>query len=669
MKANTTQKVLWMLGVLLVWGLAWALLGTRAAVIIKDQPHPFLDGVKLTGVMLNAVLVWALTALVVSLVIGLITGFISLVGIGEQDPSHVSFRKGCLIGAATLFWFHGVLYCLVPGALATLPWIKHMPMALAILIFLGAGAGLMARAVWTASRNLRWPRLFGILAALVLLILVPHDVFRRFMPGPPDLPTQKRRLMLVSFDALRRDTFERAMPEWKLSEGVTSVCALPATRMTWNVLFGAPVERMRFSKVMPSWREFQQPDDLTLLRTAELRGIRTAFVIDDSLTPAFGLQPNLFTTVLEPEGGWKYWFTLGFGTCWPVYSWAQNYLSPVETSNTWSDTNAYYRDIGRQLKNHNWVSSHNCELHAPIILRFEEIRALSGWKWLWRSSYSYKPYSSDSELRRDQGARVGPRANAQRHFEARSKFLLQRLKPFLETWGRDYPELSGLVTSDHGETFPGIVNEKNELLSTFTGIHGFTLEPEGIIIPIHGFGRTTWSFQPESVYSWLDLRDNIQAWLMSEAPLKLAPTQEGRVIQMPTIRAIHLERQRQEALSAKRAEEAKSAGSAVSLAPPAQPGKAGINPKDILSSTTFLPSGIWFCEDTSKETEKRLPLSTALVRGNHIITYNPEDEGVYYREDWKGYERTGRWKSSREQMDRDTAAFEKAHQLPDPPKE
>jgi len=656
MKATPAQKALWMLGVMTAWGLSWILLGLRAAALIKEQPHPFLEGVKLSGIMLNAVLTWAFTALAVSLIIGLITGFISLVGVGVQSPSHLSYKKGCLIGTATLLWFHGVLYAMVPGALATLPGLKLLPMALSLLLLLGTGAGLMAWAVWSGSGTHRSVRLAGILLGITLLILVPHDVFRRFMPGPAAMPDGQRRLLVVSFDALRKDTFERAAPDWQAPAGVTPICVLPATRLAWNILLGAPAEGMRYSQIMPSWDELQRPDGLTLLRAAELKGIRTAFVINDSLTPAYGLQPNLFTTVLEPEGGWKYWFTLGFGSCWPVYSWAQNYLSPVETSNLWCDTDAYYRDIGRQLKNHGWVSSHNCELHSPIVLKFEELHAISGWKWLWRSAYSYKAYANLPELERDQGRRISPRASAQRHFEARAKFLLNRLRPFLEEWNRRYPELSGLVTADHGESFPGIMNAEHELVSTLCGVHGFSLSSDTILVPLHMFGRTAGAFKSGSVFSWLDLRDGIQDWLGNAAPLRLSGSTDGRSIRMRTIRAIHLERQQREAARS---------GTNGSFSPE----KPGLHPKDILSSTTFLPNGTWFYQDLSPRPVKNLALSTALVQGEVVVTYNPEGNGMFTREDWKGYGRVGRWSLSQAQVEKEAEAFDQRHQLPAQPKD
>jgi len=657
MKETTARKIKWVLGVLGIWGSGWALLGVPALMSIQAQPHPFLKGMKLTGVMLTAVATWAFTTLLAYLAIGLLTGFIALVGINGQGLSHFSFKRGCLLGCAVFFWFHGVLYTQVPGALGSIPGVNKLPMALCLLILLGAGAGLMARSVWLSARNCPWLRWSGILVALALFIHLPHDVFRRLMPGPSVIPAGQRKLVIVSIDGLRRDTFEQAMPEWKIPSGTTPICAFPATRLAWNALFGASVDRMRFGRVMPYESELRNPDQLTLLRSAEIRGLRTAFLINDSLTPSYSLTPTLFTTVLEPEGGWKYWFTLGFGTSWPVHSWLQNYLSPVETSNPWCNTDAYYRDIGRQLRNHAWVSSHNCELHAPIVLKFEELRVLSGWKWLGRSAYSYQPYVTFDEIQQDGGVRLGPRASAQRHFNARSGSLLARLKPFIAEWEHEFPQLSGVVTADHGETFQGIFTEDHQLASTFSGVHGFRLDADTIHIPLHPFGRTTVNLKSGSLFSWLDLRDNIDKWLQQESPLNLESSQDSRIIQITAIQPAHLEPE--------------------PLEQPAPPKNSATNPrrgggievKELMRTINLRPDGLWYCNDLTQESMGRSIFSTALVRGSLITLFNPEKDGTFYREDWDGYTFLGAWKYDRLLMDQDIQAFKALHQLPEPPKD
>lgn len=665
MNKSVPQKFRWILGVVSVWACTWALLGARAAMLIREQPHPFLKGIKLTGTMLGAVLEWALSALGVMMLVGLVLGFITLLFIGSEDKSHISYKRGLVIGSGTLLWVHGVLYLMVPTALATLPGLKHLPMGLPLLALLGGGAVILYRAVRSSAHRFPGLRTVALLATLTGLFFLPHDLFRRFMSGPKALPSTERRLVIVSFDALRKDVFEFIAPEWKTPGGATAICALPATRLTWNILLGASQETMRYSSIMPSLTEMRSQGDLPLLRSAESHGIRTAFIIDDSLTPAFGLQPNRFTTVLEPDGGWKYWFTLGFGFCWPVYSWYQNYVSEVETSNIWCDTNAYFRDIDRQLKNHGWVSSHNCELHAPILPRFEELRALSEWKWLWRPAYSYKAYSTLEELNENKGRRVGMRADPVRHFKVRAQFLLGRLKPFLNKWEKDYPAMSGVVTSDHGEYFAAIVDQAGHPLSHFEGIHGFSLDPDTIFIPMHPFGRTVSSLGESDSYSWLDLSDNISTWLEGSSFLQLQGGGQGHLIQKPKILTTHLD----------------SSGAAGSSAPTPQVGPdsksnagngstqnaAGTDPKDFLNNTFFRSDGIWFCADRSPESKAAQPLSSAIILGNRISTFNPDGQGTYLRTDFVGYQLIGSWTVSKTALEHDLANFAQGHQLPPPP--
>ena len=653
MKEITRQKIKWIIGIITIWGSGWALLGIRTLASVSQQPHPFIKSMKLTGIMLSAVTTWALTSLLAYLSIGLISGFITLIGIGTRAPTRLSFKNGCLVGGATFFWIHAVLYTQVPAAMGFLPWINKLPMALCLLALLGTGAGLMARAIWTARGNLPWLRWSGGLLALTLLLLLPHDLFRRLMAGPSKLPDSQRRLLIVSIDGLRRDTFEQAVPGWKAPDGVTPICAFPATRLAWNSLLGASPEKMRYGRVMPYESELRQPEELTLLRTAEIHGVRTAFVIDDSLTPSYSLMPSLFTTVLEPDGGWKYWFTLGFGTSWPVHSWLQNYLSPVETSNPWCDPNAYFRDIGRQLENHGWVSSHNCELHSPIVLRFGELRILSGWKWLGRSAYSYQPYNRVDEIQQDKGIRVGPRASAQRHYTVRAGLLLLRLKPFLTEWEHRFPQLSGVVTSDHGESFPGIFDENRHMVSTFSGIHGFRLDADTIHVPLLGFGLTKSSLQAGSLYSWLDLRDDISTWLKGDSSLGFNSSQPGRIIQITAIQPAHLD---------------SGSGGIASYPRVARQG-GGLQIQELMRDITLRRSGLWYCNDlTNKDLEHSI-FSTALAVGTRLVIFNPEKDGTFFREDWDGYQPLGAWRYDPAQMDLDIRSFKITTKLPPAPKD
>ena len=664
MTEGFTKKFQWFLGVMTVWAAAWLLLGARAAVIIREQPHPFLRDVKLTGAMLVAITNWAFTALAVMLAIGLIQGLLTLLFLVEKDGIRISFKKGLTIGLGNLLWSHGLLYLMVPAALDSLPGLKHIPMAMVLLLFFGSGAAFITWSLQSSTASYHRLRVLGILVVTSTIFFLPHDLFRQLTPGPAPLPRSDRRLAVVSIDALRKDVFESIMPEWKTPGGATAICALPATRLTWNVLLGAPLDEMQYSTIMPSESELKKQGDLPLLRSAEKFGIRTAFIIDDSLTPSFGLQPNLFTTVLEPEGGWKYWFTLGFGSCWPIYSWAQNYLSQVETSNIWCDTKAYYRDIDRMLETHAWVSSHNCELHAPITPRFEELRTLSGWKWLWRSAYSYKAYGSLDELNQDKGQRIGLRADPTRHFRVRSQFLLERLRPFLARWQEQYPNLSGVVTSDHGEYFATVLDHAGVPVTHFSGIHGFALDPDTLLIPMHPFGQSLPNLGPEDAYSWLDLRDNISSWIENKSVLTLRGGGQGHLIQIPNILAAHLSLPQPSHPAAKSLPD--NAVSNQLNQVPSTTVAVGLHPKDILGETYFLPSGLWFCNERSPETKAAMPLSSAIVRGKKIITFNPENDGNYARLEFEGYKPVRSSHVTKTSMQDDLAQFRLEKQPPLP---
>jgi hypothetical protein len=648
MTSNKAEKATWILGVLLPWFAVWLLLGIRTWASIQAEPHPFLKGVQLSGILLAAVIVWAGSALLAYLVVGLIASLIALAVLGTQAFRPSPFRKGLLMGFATLLWLHGVLYAQVPGALGSLPLFGKLPMAMALSLFLIPGVILtllLLRGGGVARALLR-----GALALIILAgsLFVPHDVFRRWAPHPTPLGDSERRLALVSIDGLRRDTFESCMPQWKAPSDCQPVCAFPATRLAWNALFGAPIEEMRYAKLIPYQGELNAPDRLALLREAERRGIRTAFLIDDSLTPSYSLVPSLFTTVLEPEGGWRYWFTLGFGTSWPLFSWAQNVVSPIETSNPWCDTRAFYRDVGRQLRFHHWVSSHNCELHAPIVLRLGDLRGLSGWKWLGRSAYSYQPYTGWDQISKDQGVRLGPRASAQRHYSVRAARLLSEMSPFLQDWQQTYPRLSGVVTSDHGETFPGIYTQDRQLASTFSGIHGFRLDADTIQVPLHVFGQTTHHLKHGALFSWLDLRDCISAWLESQEPLSLSTNITSRIIQITAIQPAHLE------------------GGEGSVR---QPRAGGLEIRELMRTIVLRPNGLWYCGDLDEVSKSHSIFSTALAQGRRLVLYNPEKDGTFYREDWDGDRCLGTRSYDARQVELDIQSFKSTHQIPAIPKD
>ncbi len=636
------RRLRWVLGVLTPWVGVWLLLGLRILPGLRNAPNPFLQEFKLTDVMLNAVYEWVLAALVAYLVIGLLLALLAQVAIGlgapKEDGSNLDFRGGLLLSAGALLWFHGALYVGVPAAMASVPVLRSLPMGLSLLLLLGGGSALL----WAQIR--RCPGRFPLLRtgmALLLITLplfIPHDSFRRLMPSPAPVEATAPRVLLVGLDAMRQDFFEEIMPAWKAPGGVSTLSPAPSTRKLWNLVMGADPAAFDHSMVMPARWELEHPEHLQLLVQAHLKGTRTAFLINDPLTLSFGLQPNLFTTVYEPQGGWKYWFTLGYGTAWPVYSWVQNHTSIVETSNAWSDTSAYWRDVERSLEGHHWVSSHLCDLHAPITLRRTELQSWRGWSWLWDSAAQYRSSMTPGDLAAHP-IRQTWRGDALLHYRVRMKGVLKELEPLLPRWTARYPALSGVVFSDHGEThLPAPLPDGSVV--HLSGMHGYWGDADSLRIALHPFGRTTHALDPSKVWSLLDLRDALARWMAAPGkPLHLTAEEVAYPTQFVSIRA-DFEIPKDDRKQAVR--------------------NAGLQAADLIMHTHLNRMGTWFTDPPDPKASAasaEMVLSRALAEGSRLTVFNPIGGGQWERIVYQGHTERSREIVAESAMRKELAAF------------
>jgi hypothetical protein len=615
-------RLRWLLGVATVWALAWAGLGANALWTLGRNPHPLLPTLQITGTLRWAVAQWLIGALGAYLILGLIFGLIGFVGAragrGEEGiPEALTYRKGIWMGLGSALWVHGVLYAQVPVVIGTLPLFKWIPLGIGLLLVMGGGLLALIRAVAAPGLRFAAGRALGVALAMGALLYLPHDLFRKMSPAPEAQDPQARRLLLFSVDGLRQDVAEAAMPQWKAPRGVQPIVAVPATRLAWNMLMGGDPDTLTYATVIPYRDEWRTGASLPLLAEAQKRGVRTAFLIDDCTTLSFGLSAAPFDTVKEPFGGWKHFFSAGAGFTWPVYSWVENYLSPVETTNPWAEPRFFFRDVDRALKGHHWVSAHTCQLHAPFFLRFRELRALDQWAWLFHGPRAYAPYQSTEQVMEDHFAKAGRRSDPALHYDIRVTQLLREAEPYLAAWQAQYPALSGVVTSDHGELHVPILSRRTQATTRLTGIHGFTLDADTMKVPLHGFGVTsTAELQPGSVYSWFNLRDDLHAWLGGTGPLAFrGEADRGWVVRWPYLHPAHV----------------------YGPPPEAPEGQARAwTPGDMVHATILMKDGTWYLEDSrNKGTSRRL--SYALVRGDRMITFNPTVPGSWLREDWTGY--------------------------------
>jgi hypothetical protein len=89
------------------------------------------------------------------------------------------------------------------------------------------------------------------------------------------------------------------------------------------------------------------------------------------------------------------------------------------------------------------------------------------------------------------------------------------------------------------------------------------------------------------------------------------------MIQFPTIRATHIEREAEKANNEKAA--------------------TGIDPREILDSLYVFPNGMWFASDFNEEQFKDRPLSSGLVDGERLLLFNPVGPDQYDRQVLRGF--------------------------------
>lgn len=646
-KALIKSYLGWVSGVLLVWGATWLLLGVRIVSILKNNPQPFVAAAKLDGPILHAVISWATDTLIAYLVIGLFLAFLgqlALTAISKNNRILPTFKSGVWASAGELLCFHGLLYLQVPSSLRSLPLLKSLPIGLDLFILGLSSAACLFMAIRHTDLAFRPLRVFAAMLLVGLPMLLPHDAFRSMIPGPSIIQPNTPRLLLFGVDGLRQDTLERIRPDWAAVGGCTPVTSVPATRKAWLALYGSDPSLALNAVVMPQRSELSQPDRLKSLVEAERQGLRTAFVINDSLTPAFSLQPTPFSETIEPEGGWKYWFTLGYGTTWPVYSWVQNYFSSVETTNAWAESGPFFRDVERALGRNHWTGVHDCRLHTPILPTRAELQMLDPWLWLLHSPKSYQPYVTATEVHTDR-TRLTWRSNAFRQYEIRAARLVRDLDPFLNRWAKVFPELSGLFFSDHGESFIPIQEPGKPIITRMSGVHGYITDAENLRTPLHPFGRTTHTLDQSQVYSLFDLRDDMLSWVRHDRPLALHGRKEGWLIQFPATDMRDFTSQKPQ------------------TSPSAQDDQ-GITIREIAHGTYLLPSGAWYIDDLDSAQFENRKKSTALVTVQEIITFNPSDKDKFRRDVFRKMEQVSSQEVEPEAMNREINDFRGARPKP-----
>ena len=95
------------------------------------------------------------------------------------------------------------------------------------------------------------------------------------------------------------------------------------------------------------------------------------------------------------------------------------------------------------------MSSHNCELHSPIVMRLAELQALEPYRWLLEPGDRYNAYGTIEEVDADAGARLDPAVDGLAQYRVRLIRMMRDAAPYLARWAAVYPQLSGVLTSDH----------------------------------------------------------------------------------------------------------------------------------------------------------------------------------------------------------------------------
>jgi hypothetical protein len=615
------------------------------AAFVRANPHPFLPEMKIEGPLKAALFEWATRSLMAYLGLGLLLaliGFLVFRAFAEEETTHpwLTLWRGFQAGWGLILLSHGLLFLAAPGTLTTIHVLRLLPMGGVLLGFFIGGWFLLQWAFRESSRpGLRALICLGVLSSLLHL---PHDIFRSRMPESQQLDPSLPRLVVIGVDGLRQDVVESLRPDFKAPNGIQPICVIPATRTSWHILMGGDPAVFSASGVIPFRSEWKGEAPLKVLEHMRDRHLRTAFLIDDPTTLSFGLKPTPFSEVLEPGGGWKHYFSMGLGATWPAYSWVENYFSPVETTNPWSDPRAYFRDIGRAMERNQFVAAHCVQLHAPFTVNLEEIQALRPWTWLFHAAKSYEAYQSPQQAIHDHFSRTGGRSNPVNHFRIRANRILQSFDQARVNWQSRFPRMAGVLTADHGELHVPLFNGGSTNVGFLTGIHGFSLEPDTVRVPLHAFGSVEVHSNPSDVFSWLDLRDALDRWASQPGSLVLCTDSKPWLVQFAAVQATHL------------------------LPPEFQTAGvegAGITPAQIAGMTYLTEEGIWFMDETEASKKAERILSSALVYSDRMVTWNPLAKDRWIRQVWKGYVEVESRLMSESDMKDELTRFEGRHPM------
>jgi hypothetical protein len=282
------------------------------------------------------------------------------------------------------------------------------------------------------------------------------------------------------------------------------------------------------------------------------------------------------------------------------------------------------------------VFSHTCQLHAPFYARRDELQVLRPWRWLLHTAYAYQSYQEIGEAERTHFDRQDGRSNPKNSYRIRMERLLRLTQPALNGWTARFPALSGVLTADHGEAFLPIITPDGTLVNYFTGVHGFNLTPETILVPLHPFGTTQTRGLHPGAFSWFDLRQCLKDWVDQPDALRLKQMNlEGWLLSAPSIQMVHTQ-------------------TADQLPP--RTASAGMTPAALAQQTLLSDAGIWFMTEPPPGSEQ--PVSAhALITGQGMVTFNPVGGGHWAREVWQGYNLKGGSDRTTEAMDKELATF------------
>ncbi len=505
-----------------------------------------------------------------------------------------------------LLLLHAWLWWKVPGAMAVIPGLSHLPFWMGLPLPLLAGLALL-RVCFPAGRR-GWvlvltTGLWAVLLAEAPLRLRELQTARKPVgAGPVDM-------VLLAQDGLRLDTaYEAGLDQFQgqhAQAGYTPVCG---TRMLYSILWGGDPLRFTTSHIIPDIEEFDRQAPFHVVEELASKGRAIRFFIDDGGTVGLiGPRRVGFDRIQMPANGWENFINSNLSVHFPIFASWLDVLRIFPTTNPWASMDLGLRRTLDEGRGGKVVMFHSCLAHQPIFLTRDELRQLPRWWTL--SPRKLEPLSALDDLGRGRED-TDPRRNPTTAYRLRMTSVLQAWAPI---WNKlaedpDYKNATRIFFSDHGERFLHLTEQLQ-----IAGVHGYDIDPWQMQVPFVLAGPGAEPDQARKHHiSLLGLRQALHDYAGSGA----RPTMDG-LAKAPILARWNLARTPMEEVDSEFYNE---------------------DPKAIQEMSYIGPGGLWLMRYKVPVSERGLHAAVARMEAGFFTVYRPLKKGGALKTRYRGYQ-------------------------------